>query len=106
CALPILIAGDEAPGAAVPAVVAIVAHAEEVALGNLPRRVVVLLEVAPLRVAVNLIRLGERPPIDVDLAVAHFDGLSRKADDPLDVILFRLLGILEDDDIATLNLAH
>ncbi len=75
-------------------------------LRDLRRRIVVLVEIEPLGIAVDLVRLLQRLSVDVDLAVADLDGLPRKPDHPLDVVLLRLLGKFEHDDVAALHVAH
>ena len=107
-----VLARQEAPVAAVLRVVAVVAHHEvlvrrhrdrSVSLAHVERGHFVELRVGRRRLQEMHVRLVERLAVDVDLLLAHFDRLARQPDDALDEVALRLLGILEDDDVAALD---
>ena len=50
------------------------------------------------------VRFDQRFAVDVDRLAAQLQAVSGKADDALDEIPFRLLGVFEDDDVAAPNL--
>jgi hypothetical protein len=47
----------------------------------------------------NLRRFAGDEPVDIDIPVDHFDRLARQPDQTLDVVLRRVDGVLEDNDI-------
>jgi hypothetical protein len=59
-----------------------------------------------VRVGVGTVRLvGGNLSVDGQDFVAVFDGIARQSDDALDVVHFRLDGIVEHDDVAALDLS-
>ena len=59
-----------------------------------------------VRVGVDTVRLvGGNLSVDGQDFVAVFDGVAWKSDDALDVVYFRLDGIVEHDDVAALDLS-
>ena len=107
-----VVEGQEAPVAAVGAVVAIVAHGEAMAGRDDDRaevvadEIVVMIGVVPgidLGVVVDLVGLVEGLVVDEDLLVLDLDLLAFEADDPLDEVLVQLPGVLEDDDVVPLD---
>ena len=118
--------GDEAPVAAVFAVVAVVAEDEVVAGGddelvvfdepahaNPPVRVdlgvgaleagEVVAEVVGRAGAIDGVGLREQAAVDVDAAFAEAEVIAGKADDTLDEVEGRVDGVVEDDDIAAMD---
>ncbi len=99
---------EEAPIAAVLGVVAIIAHHEEVAGRNRHRAVrhlhVARRELVGVRRAGRLeevhVRFVEHRAVDVDALVAQLEGLAGQADDALDEVALRVLGVLEDHDLS------
>jgi hypothetical protein len=118
------VAGDEAPVAAVLAVVAVIAEDEivvggddelavvdqiahldppdgvDVGIGVLEAREVVA-EVVGLAGAIDGVGFGDGLAVDVDAACAEADAVSGEADDSLDQMEGGVDGVVEDDDIAT-----
>ena len=59
-----------------------------------------------VRVGVGAVRLvGDNLSVDGQDFVAVFDGIARQSDDALDVVHFRLDGVVEHDDVAALDLS-
>ena len=59
-----------------------------------------------VRVGISAVRLvGGNLSVDGQDFVAVFDGIARQSDDALDVVHFRLDGIVEHDDVAALDLS-
>ena len=49
--------------------------------------------------------VGDNLSVDGQDFVAVFDGIARQSDDALDVVHFRLDGVVEHDDVAALDLS-
>ena len=59
-----------------------------------------------VRVGISAVRLvGGNLSVDGQDFVAVFDGIARQSDDALDVVHFRLDGVVEHDDVAALDLS-
>ena len=59
-----------------------------------------------VRVGISAVRLvGDNLSVDGQDFVAVFDGIARQSDDALDVVHFRLDGVVEHDDVAALDLS-
>jgi len=96
---------DEAPEAGIVGFVAVVAHDEVFS-----RRHGDGAEIVPAgldgRARVLDVGFVELLSVAVDFLVAHFEHVARDADDALDEVLGRVLGILEDDDVAGLGIGE
>ena len=95
----------ESPGPAVPAVVPVVPHGEIVVRRDLGRRVVVRVPVGFPGVDMLNERLVLRHAIEEETLVPYLHHVPGEPDDSLDVVLFRLLRILEDDDVVAADVA-
>ena len=92
--------------AAVLRAAAVVAHHEHVVVGHEQR-----LEVLPAVVEGDdlgiEVRLDQRPPIDLDLAVRHLDGLARQRDHALDQVALGCTGdLVEHDDVTAVRVVQ